>query len=91
MIMPRRATRPAYWLVNGKRSIVGSDRLLRQDGTVLESRRKGFVAVFDGFEEFDISTAGASIHGRRGGSGLPLLLLHGIPETWHPRKPHANC
>ena len=42
--------------------------------------------MFDGFEEFDIPTAGASIHGRRGGSGPPVLLLHGIPEThlmWH--------
>jgi haloacetate dehalogenase len=39
------------------------------------------VALFDGFEEFDISTSGALIHGRRGGSGPPVLLLHGIPET----------
>ena len=42
--------------------------------------------MFDGFEEFDIPTSGARIHGRRGGSGPPVLLLHGIPEThlmWH--------
>ena len=47
--------------------------------------------MFDGFEEFDISTAGASIHGRRGGNGPPVLLLHGIPEThlmWHRVAPH---
>jgi pimeloyl-ACP methyl ester carboxylesterase len=46
--------------------------------------------MFDGFDEFDISTAGASIHGRRGGSGPPVLLLHGIPEThlmWHRVAP----
>jgi haloacetate dehalogenase len=46
--------------------------------------------MFDGFEEFDIPTAGTSIHGRRGGSGPPLLLLHGIPEThlmWHRVAP----
>jgi haloacetate dehalogenase len=37
--------------------------------------------VFDGFDEFDIPTSGATIHGRRGGSGPALLLLHGFPET----------
>lgn len=39
------------------------------------------MAFFDGFEEFDIAAAGTTIHGRRGGSGPPVLLLHGIPET----------
>ncbi|MGW0215332.1 alpha/beta fold hydrolase [Micromonospora chokoriensis] len=46
--------------------------------------------MFDGFEEFDIDTLGARIHGRRGGSGPPVLLLHGIPEThlmWHQVAP----
>ncbi|MFC0032580.1 alpha/beta fold hydrolase [Micromonospora chaiyaphumensis] len=46
--------------------------------------------MFDGFEEFDIPTSGATIHGRRGGSGPPVLLLHGIPEThlmWHRVAP----
>ncbi|MET7705738.1 alpha/beta hydrolase [Micromonospora sp. NPDC005413] len=46
--------------------------------------------MFDGFEEFDIDTPGATIHGRRGGSGPPVLLLHGIPEThlmWHQVAP----
>jgi haloacetate dehalogenase len=48
------------------------------------------VTVFDGFEEFDIETSGARIHGVRGGSGPPVLLLHGIPEThlmWHRVAP----
>jgi haloacetate dehalogenase len=46
--------------------------------------------VFDGFEEFDIATTGTTIHGRRGGDGAPILLLHGIPEThlmWHRVAP----
>lgn len=46
--------------------------------------------MFEGFEEFDIEVPGTTIHGRRGGSGPPLLLLHGIPEThlmWHRVAP----
>lgn len=51
--------------------------------------------MFEGFREFDIATAGTTIHGRCGGHGPPVLLLHGIPEThlmWHrvaPRSPSA--
>jgi haloacetate dehalogenase len=46
--------------------------------------------VFEGFDEFDIKTTGSTIHGRRGGEGPPVLLLHGIPEThlmWHRIAP----
>jgi haloacetate dehalogenase len=46
--------------------------------------------MLDRFEEFDIATAGTTIHGRRGGQGPPVLLLHGIPEThlmWHRVAP----
>jgi haloacetate dehalogenase len=46
--------------------------------------------MFDEFESFDIPTSGAVIHGRKAGSGPPLLLLHGIPEThlmWHRVAP----
>jgi haloacetate dehalogenase len=45
---------------------------------------------FDGFEVFDVATAVTTIHGRRRGSGPPVLLLHGIPEThlmWHRVAP----
>jgi haloacetate dehalogenase len=46
--------------------------------------------VFDGFETTEIDTGDARIHVRRGGSGPPLLLLHGYPQThamWHRIAP----
>jgi haloacetate dehalogenase len=46
--------------------------------------------VFEGFDEFDIAANGTTVHGRRGGEGPPVLLLHGIPEThvmWHRVAP----
>ncbi len=42
--------------------------------------------LFPGFDTHTIETTGATIHALRGGSGPPLLLLHGYPEThamWH--------
>jgi haloacetate dehalogenase len=46
--------------------------------------------VFEGFTTADIDVAGARIHLRHGGSGPPLLLLHGNPLThvmWHKIAP----
>jgi haloacetate dehalogenase len=37
--------------------------------------------VIDDFESVDVASASTTIHVRRGGSGSPLLLLHGFPET----------
>lgn len=42
--------------------------------------------MFEGFRSFDITHGDINIHGRIGGSGPPLLLLHGHPQThviWH--------
>ncbi|GHH85061.1 hypothetical protein GCM10018793_51570 [Streptomyces sulfonofaciens] len=36
-----------------------------------------------GFHTFDVDVDGVRIHGRVGGSGPPVLLLHGFPQT-HP-------
>jgi len=46
--------------------------------------------VLDDFIPFDIERDGVRIHGRAGGQGAPLLLLHGHPQThaiWHRVAP----
>jgi haloacetate dehalogenase len=46
--------------------------------------------LFPGFEARDIHTRGAKIHCRTGGSGPPLVLIHGFPQThveWHKIAP----
>lgn len=46
--------------------------------------------MFEGFTLTRIETSGATIHLRHGGSGPPLLLLHGHPQThvmWHRIAP----
>src|ERR1700704_2051051 len=43
-------------------------------------------ALFPGFKHLDMRTKGAIIRVRHGGSGPPLLLLHGYPNShvlWH--------
>jgi haloacetate dehalogenase len=45
---------------------------------------------FPGFEPFDLVVGDVTIHGVTGGSGPPLLLLHGYPQThvmWHQVAP----
>lgn len=45
---------------------------------------------FPGFKQFSIKTSGATINGVMGGSGPPLLLLHGYPQShleWHKIAP----
>lgn len=46
--------------------------------------------MLDGFEQRRIATKGAEINLRIGGSGTPLLCLHGYPQThvmWHKVAP----
>ena len=46
--------------------------------------------VFDGFTEHEVPTGRGTVFARVGGSGPPLLLLHGYPQThlmWHTAAP----
>ncbi len=46
--------------------------------------------MFEGFESMIVETEDTSIFIRRGGTGAPLLLLHGFPQThvmWHRVAP----
>ncbi len=46
--------------------------------------------LFPGFRTFDVDAGGLSIHGVTGGSGPPILLLHGFPQNhaiWHKVAP----
>ena len=46
--------------------------------------------MLETFVPMQIKTSGASIHVMKGGSGEPLLLLHGYPQThviWHKIAP----
>ena len=47
--------------------------------------------MFEGFDSLEIDTKEARIYVRYGGTGPPLLLLHGHPQThvmWHKIAPH---
>jgi haloacetate dehalogenase len=47
--------------------------------------------MFEGFDAASFELAGATIYARIGGSGPPVLLLHGFPEThvmWHHVAAH---
>ena len=46
--------------------------------------------MFEGFDELQIETSGATINLVKGGSGPPLLMLHGYPQShvmWHKIAP----
>jgi haloacetate dehalogenase len=50
-------------------------------GTAAAQSAPDTTRFFPGFKTFDVKTTGASIHGVVGGSGPPLLLLHGAPQS----------
>ena len=52
-----------------------------EGATATRPAGKSTLRFFPGFKDFLIATAGATINGIVGGSGPPLLLLHGWPQS----------
>ena len=55
-----------------------------------QAKEETTTTYFPGFSAESIETSGTTIHLLRKGSGRPLLLLHGYPEThltWHKVAP----
>jgi haloacetate dehalogenase len=60
------------------------------DAAATSAREKTTAALFPGFTAETVKTSGTTINVLRKGSGRPLLLLHGYPEThltWHKVAP----
>ncbi len=58
-----------------------------------DASRRPMTALFDNFVSRRVPTSGAEIHLVLGGSGPPLLLLHGYPQThamWHRVAPRSR-
>src|SRR6476661_7795432 len=71
------------------------DRLLTMPRASLRVRGElgEDVAVFDGFEEWDVQVNGTTLHGRSGGQGAAVVLMHGHPRThatWHRVAPQLR-
>jgi len=83
MIDRRNWLRQAATLVTG--AVVGGRRTVHA-----QQRSDGSAYLFPGFKASKVQTSGATINVVAGGSGPPLLLLHGAPQThaiWHKVAP----
>ncbi len=67
---------------------MGDDAM--DDDDLNDADRPDLADLFEGFESHYVKTRGARIFLRTGGSGPPLVLLHGYPQTnvmWHQVAP----
>lgn len=74
-------------LDRNRRNLLGVPSFSFPEGRLGAGKAAGF---FPGFSAELVKTSGAYIHVLRKGSGRPLLLLHGYPETnltWHKIAP----
>lgn len=59
----------------------------------MSNMRRSPLELFPGFASIRIKTSGAEINLVHGGLGMPLLLLHGYPQThviWHQLAPRLS-
>jgi len=75
-LLKRAAALGAGVIVSGGGALAGVERLSEQT-----DRNAAATEFFPGFKRLTRKTSGATIHFVTGGSGPPLLLLHGYPET----------
>jgi haloacetate dehalogenase len=60
----------------------GNEAVIHEEAIMArEDKRTAAHDFFPGFASLDVETEDVSFHGRIGGSGSPLLLLHGYPQT----------
>ena len=87
-----------------RREVIQKGALLAAGALVAGTRgapqEAGGARFFPGFKPFKVKTTGAEINGVIGGSGPPILLLHGAPQShitggwsrrsWRRRAP-SSC
>jgi haloacetate dehalogenase len=70
--------------------LAASAKQTRPTAPPSQTRTGGGANLFPGFRSTDVKTSGATIHAVVGGSGPPVILLHGYPQThvmWHKIAP----
>ena len=75
-LLKKAATLGVGMIVSGADAIARADRLSEQT-----DRNAAASQFFPGFKQLTKKTSGATINFVTAGSGPPLLLLHGYPET----------
>lgn len=62
-------------------ALAGLSALARRSDAAMQPAAGGAPEFFPGFTATKVKTSGAEIHVVHGGSGPPVLLLHGAPQT----------
>src|SRR5688572_7061830 len=89
---PYRRARAGRHRAGGDGSAGGLPHLQHPGGGGTQGRRRPLIrmSLFPGFRQKRVRTSGATINLAIGGSGTPVLLLHGYPQThamWHKVAP----
>ena len=82
--------RSSEFVVSAAIAAVSGPASAQQTTTGQSNSADSTLRFFPGFKPFRISTSGAIVNGVIGGSGPPLLLMHGWPQShieWHLMAP----